>query len=340
MPANLGKVIRYPEDLIDHATDYFQIEVLEQPPTKGLKGLTQDTTGTVKEDIIATEDVLGENGEVKFKKGDVTGQKDVQKTGTSLNFYQGGKAVMASDRYKNLKTKNVIILPIPQNIKDNNGANWGESKLNDFAAAGISAVGRMMDSTNILKQGVEEVKGLVGNAKSGKGDGLIDFAKTTAAASAVNTFGANVTAEGLIARATGQVINQNLEMVFGGVTIRSFNFSWDLVPRSIDEAQVVKKMIRTLKIASAAKYTADNMGFLNAPDIFRLNYMKGGQPHPFLHKFKTCALKNMSVNYTGSGTWATYGDGTPVHMKLDLAFTEMNPIYAEDHEGVSKGGFY
>ena len=68
--------------------------------------------------------------------------------------------------------------------------------------------------------------------------------------------------------------------------------------------------------------------------------MKGGQPHPFLHKFKTCALKNMSVNYTGSGTWATYGDGTPVHMKMDLAFTEMNPIYAEDHEGVSRGGFY
>ena len=96
MPANLGKVIRYPEDLIDHATDYFQIEVLEQPPTKGLKGLTQDTTGTVKEDIIASEQVLNEDGTVKFEKGAVTGQKDVSKTGTSLNFYQGGKAVMLS----------------------------------------------------------------------------------------------------------------------------------------------------------------------------------------------------------------------------------------------------
>ena len=54
-----------------------------------------------------------------------------------------------------------------------------------------------------------------------------------------------------------------------------------------------------------------------------------------LNRFKTCALTNMSVNYTGSGTYATYDDGTPVHMKLDLSFKELNPIYREDHEAVT-----
>ena len=68
--------------------------------------------------------------------------------------------------------------------------------------------------------------------------------------------------------------------------------------------------------------------------------MKGGKAHPFLNRFKSCALESINVNYTGSGTYATYPDGTPVHMKMDLTFKELNPIYAEDHEKVADGGFY
>ena len=47
----------------------------------------------------------------------------------------------------------------------------------------------------------------------------------------------------------------------------------------------------------------------------------------------------MSTNYTGSGTYATYEDGTPVHMKLDMSFKELNPIYREDHEEVESVGY-
>ena len=44
------------------------------------------------------------------------------------------------------------------------------------------------------------------------------------------------------------------------------------------------------------------------------------------------ALLNMAVNYTGAGTYTTYDDATPVHMKLDLSFQELNPVYAEDYD--------
>ena len=50
------------------------------------------------------------------------------------------------------------------------------------------------------------------------------------------------------------------------------------------------------------------------------------------------ALVNMSVNYTGSGTYATYSDATPVHMKLSLSFQELNPVYAEDYDKEGKDG--
>ena len=160
-----------------------------------------------------------------------------------------------------------------------------------------------------------------------------------AATTAANALGANVTLGGLLSRSSGQVVNQNLEMVFNGVTIRSFNFGFDLTPRSKSEAGIVKSIIKTLKVHSAAKLNNDGMGFLNAPDIFRIGYYKGGSPHPFLNRFKTCALTNMSTNYTGSGTYATYEDGTPVHMKLDISFKELNPIYREDHEEVESVGY-
>jgi len=247
----------------------------------------------------------------------------------------GSRAAQISDQYASEGAKKTIILPIPGNIQDNNGAQWGENKLNDFAAAALGIVGSVVESDNLKDIPGNVTKKMNELQSGGGGSDVANYAKMVAATTAVNALGANVTIGGLLARSSGQVINQNLEMVFGGVTIRSFNFGWDLVPRSREEAYVVKSIIKSLKIHSAAKLDNDGMGFLNAPDIFRIGYYKGGKPHPFLNRFKTCALTNMSVNYTGSGTYATYDDGTPVHMKLDISFKELNPIYREDHEEVT-----
>ena len=255
--------------------------------------------------------------------------------GSISDLSSGSRAAQISDQYASEGAQKTIILPIPGNIQDNNGAQWGENKLNDFAAAALGIVGSVVETNKL-----EDIPGNVTEKmnelqSSGGGSDVANYAKMVAATTAVNALGANVTIGGLLSRASGQVINQNLEMVFGGVTIRSFNFGWDLVPRSREEAYVVKSIIKSLKIHTAAKLDNEGMGFLNAPDIFRIGYFKGGTQHPFLNRFKTCALTNMSVNYTGSGTYATYDDGTPVHMKLDLSFKELNPIYREDHESVN-----
>ena len=51
------------------------------------------------------------------------------------------------------------------------------------------------------------------------------------------------------------------------------------------------------------------------------------------------ALTNMSVNYTGSGTYMTYNDGVPVHMQMMLNFKELDPVYAEDYDIVGGVGY-
>jgi len=39
----------------------------------------------------------------------------------------------------------------------------------------------------------------------------------------------------------------------------------------------------------------------------------------------------MTVNYTNAGTYTTYDDGTPVSIRMNLTFKELNPIYHEDY---------
>ena len=51
------------------------------------------------------------------------------------------------------------------------------------------------------------------------------------------------------------------------------------------------------------------------------------------------ALVETKVNYSGSGTFSTFHDGTPTHIKLSLTFKELNPVYREDYdEGIGKNG--
>ena len=101
---------------------------------------------------------------------------------------------------------------------------------------------------------------------------------------------------------------------------------------------MVKHIIRAFKSSMAAKKGTSEQGqggiFLRAPDVFQLRYLHRGKDHPFLNSFKHCALTGMSVNYTGAGTFASYSDGTPVNIKMSLTFKELNPIYAEDYDGL------
>ena len=73
---------------------------------------------------------------------------------------------------------------------------------------------------------------------------------------------------------------------------------------------------------------------IEAPYVFLLKYKTGSQDHQYLNKFKPCALTSMGINYTGSCSYTTYADKTPVHMKLNLSFTELNPIYNEDYKEI------
>ena len=293
-----GEPLRYPYDIISSTTDYFKIEVLKYPKSSSSKGFGTNLGGNL--------------------------------SSLTKQVSDGGGGV----------AEQTIILPMPNSIRDSNGAGWRQGQMNDLQAWLGGKAGEIMKEDKVedafRRAGsiVTDAKNALtaeGSSTAGRGNDVINLIKAKAVASAANLAGGNISAEGMLKRSSGQIVNQNEEMLFDSVNMRDFTFRWDMTPRTQTEGGVCKEIIRTLKQRSAPKRGKGRTGFLNAPDIFRISYMSGSSKHPFLNSFKLVALSKLDTTYTASNTYATYPDGTPVHMSMSLQFKELNPIYAEDY---------
>ena len=249
-----------------------------------------------------------------------------------------------------------VELPIPQSVRDANGCVWEGNSMNIFTSAGLALASSLMSDPD---RSIAVATQAVVNTMSGRGGNLLEQVaaaggvtsgdvqnnlKAALAGLAVNQFGANVTPNTVMARTNGQILNSNKELLFNGTKLREFAFQFTFTPRDAGESEQARKIIRKMKKAmspgmgKAYSESKNQAIFLNSPKLFLLRYLKGGEDHPFLNSFKPCALTEFAVDYTGTGAYATYGDGTPVHMKVSMKFKETNPIYAEDYDKENLSG--
>ena len=268
-----------------------------------------------------------------FSYTDKNGEKKVKDMEFDANFTDANTRINA-----NKKTKYNIELPMPQEVNDSNQVTWGDDSMNALELAGLAVAQKFMKNGAVegIQQSQQAIRAML------SGVNLPDIREDTQNAiraaisgAAVGALGSNISAQSVIARSTGQILNSNLELLFQGVNLRSFPYSITFSPRSPKESDVVKAIIRSLKMSMAPKageYNGSAQGiFLQSPDLFQLKYLRDGEEHPFLNKMKLTALTGMNINYTNAGTYASYEDGTPVNIRMDLTFKEINPIYFEDY---------
>ena len=303
-PSSNKKVLRYPYTLIAETTDYLQIDVIKYKP--------------IKEN--------NRSGSFASSPG------DRRNRGT------------AKDKIK------TILLPIPSNISDSNSTKYGDSNLNSIGAALLGGVGDVMavgkDFTG--KKLVEELAKSANELVESVGGlgGAQGFVTRSLASTAVGLAGVTITPDQILARASGEILNPNMELLFNGPSLRSFRFSFKMTPRNRDEAMEIKNIIRCFKTHMAPKVssgegsTTTNTTFLSTPDVFELRYRQGATEHSFLNKFKQCFMESINVSYTADGTYATYDDGTPVSMQMDLSFKEIEPVYNTDYDDKITGVGY
>jgi hypothetical protein len=226
----------------------------------------------------------------------------------------------------------VITLPIPAGISDSNPVGWENDTLNMIQKAaaevakgyfegGVDGGGKQLD--NVGKQAQETIK--TGEAKTAATGFLIGEAMQ----------------KNIAARAYGAINNNNVELLFSGPSLRSFSFTFLFYPREPNEAIEVRRIIRAFKQAMSVKRSATSL-LLKSPHTFAISYMTVGQgQHPYLNRFKECALTSCSVEYTPDGTYMTY-DGPEKSMtayRLSLSFQELEPIFDDEYGPEGNIGF-
>ena len=227
-----------------------------------------------------------------------------------------------------------VFLPMQPGISDTNGVSWNEDSLNPFQAAlgGIAADAIKTVGGGAAAQGATElISNLISAGNNlANSKGMENYISAYFAGQAVGT--------NLVARTTGAVLNNNLELLFNGPKLRSFRYNFRFTPREEEESVMIKKIIRLFKREMASS-KSDTGLFLVSPSVFKLEYISSNGPHPFLNKIKTCALTDMSVNYTPDGTYMTYQDRSMTSYEVQLQFSELEPIYKEDYDsGVGTEG--
>jgi hypothetical protein len=218
-----------------------------------------------------------------------------------------------------------VTLPIQPTISDSNAVVWNDQTINPFqAAVGSFASSLIEGNTNL--EGSSDSKT---NQDQQSRNALREFIGKYLAGEAAGGEG-----QQLFTRTTGAVLNPNLELLFTGPSLRSFNFTFTMSAREQSEAVTIKQIIRFFKQGMSVK-RAESSLFLKTPHVFDIKYVYRGngqnEVHPWLNTFKTCALTNCSVNYTPAGSYATFTDGAMTQYDLSLTFTELEPIYDDDY---------
>ena len=246
-----------------------------------------------------------------------------------------------------------VYLPMPGSILDANTVDWQGDELGALAAHAMSDLGpgayAAAGGEALGIPGLASGLDLLKKAKELLNDDSQDFrtlAKGALDSKVLNMAGYAVSPESILARKSGVIPNNNNELLFKGVTMRSFSFSFKMSPRSSDEAAAIRSIIRWFKFSMAAKKAAANGGagvaggasfFLGTPHVFEMKFMTNinGKvvENPAVGMMKPMALKKFGCNYTPDGLWAAYSDGQPVQVTITCDFQELEPIFDTDYIG-------
>ena len=230
------------------------------------------------------------------------------------------------DRAKDTRGRSIgsVILPIPAGIGDANAVSWGGNSMSAVQAALAQAA-----LAGITKNPGEAVDSLLTSAeKIAKNSGEVGtaLANTLAGMASGN--------QNLITRTTGAILNPNLDLLFQAPTLRPFNFNFSLSPRDPKEAETVMKIIRFFKQGMSPIRSKSNL-FLKSPHTFQLQYLlregRRSREHPFINKFKECALQSFGVQYTPTGNYSTFSDGVMTQYNISMTFTELEPVFNDDY---------
>lgn len=248
----------------------------------------------------------------RFNLGQLT--EDILGIGVNgVEYFTGG--IKANYGQRTSKLDSTVTLYMPDTVVNQDKHDYQPISINQASGrAGLYAAGGLPVGSSSPLGRVEVFAELAGKA---------------------GIFGGRST-EALLA-GLGYALNPFLEMTYGGTQPRTFQFQFRFAPRNFKEAEEVLRIIKTFRFHShseSAGADGDSFArgsgtrFLVPPDHFEIQFLRKGRNGAFeenlaMPRVSTCMLATVNTNYAAQlDTFATFRDGKPVSISLDLEFIE------------------
>jgi len=122
-----------------------------------------------------------------------------------------------------------------------------------------------------------------------------------------------------------------MELMFEGITRRSFSYSFVFIPKSERESKIVEEIVYQFKVNMMPEYSnTTTRREMDIPNTFEIDYQYKGSRNSFLNRINTCFLQDVNVQYGAErftaykSTKSKFGVGPPAQKTtVTLQFTEL-----------------
>tara|TARA_B100001093_G_C26726917_1_gene970381 strand:- start:303 stop:1262 length:960 start_codon:yes stop_codon:yes gene_type:complete len=248
-------------------------------------------------------------------------------TGTTSYGGGGGASTLSVKRAPTKRISSSIALYMPAQVSLQQDAKYGEVEIGASTAAAIAAYKGFQDGGDFSSSAISAM-GAFGDVAAESGKEALRTALDTAAPGA----------KASMQISSGKVTNNRMEMVFEGVSRRSFSFSFKMMPKSENEAKAVDRIVNTFRFYMAPSFDgpSDSSRTFIVPATFDIEYYYSGGANRFLNRIATSVLESCNVTYGGERvqffrpTSGLNGEGAPpVETNIELQFKELEVITRE-----------
>ena len=312
------------------AVSYISDEVTGSIRTSGKPGSGSTTTYKVKEkyaDITTSGAVQGSSAPPSIRSR-VMDYSDATPLRANKTKMKTGFAASQTMKNATVRIKESIAIYLPPDVKNDNTIKYSgaETALLGFMAA---SGGKFLDAYRR-----DDFTTAAELLKDTAGGGFAEIGKRAAAA-AIDIIGGVEGTQDLAAKIFGATTNPYMEVLFGGVELRTFTYNFTFAPRSREERDEVQKIIHTFRFYAAPELRSNESLYMGLPAEFDIHYMyqpesgTESKENPYFNKIATCVLTSVNVDYTPGGVYS-HDDGSPVKITMALSFLETEMI-TKDH---------
>lgn len=157
----------------------------------------------------------------------------------------------------------------------------------------------------------------------------LDYMYFNSMSAAFQKLGFNASTGTLMGVVGQKIPNPHVALLFRGVNLRTFEFSFKLYPHNTKERDTIHQIIKCFRAYSLPQANETDF-FLNYPPFFEIKYFFNKNENKYLNKFKKSSLVAVDTDYTASGMWSVTRDGFPTEINLTLRFSEEELVLRDD----------